>query len=116
MNTPLFDAAADRRFGFGRNWRRFLTGLNEERLCAAEASLRELLGCTTLKDKSFLDIGSGSGLFSLAALKLGASHIRSFDYDVDSVECTRALRRRYYADDPRWQVDLGDVLVSAFLL
>lgn len=115
MNSPSLDVTADGRFGFGRNWRRFLSGLNEERVRAAEASLRELLGCTTLKDKSFLDIGSGSGLFSLAAMRLGASGVRSFDYDVDSVECTRTLRRRYYADDPRWQVERGDVLDAAYL-
>lgn len=115
MNTPSFDAAADGRFGFGRNWRRFLSVLSEERVRAAEDSLRELLGCTTLKDKTFLDIGSGSGLFSLAARRLDASRVRSFDYDVDSVECTRELRRRFYTDDPRWQVERGDALNAAYM-
>jgi 2-polyprenyl-6-hydroxyphenyl methylase/3-demethylubiquinone-9 3-methyltransferase len=115
VNTPSFDAAADGRFGFGRNWRRFLSVLSEERVRAAEDSLRELLGCTTLKDKTFLDIGSGSGLFSLAARRLDASRVRSFDYDVDSVECTRELRRRFYTDDPRWQVERGDALNAAYM-
>lgn len=102
------------RFAFGRNWRAFLDGLNDTRIARAEESLREMLGVTSLQGLSFLDIGSGSGLFSLAARRLGAT-VRSFDYDPDSVACTEELRRRYFPGDPSWTISRGSVLDAAFL-
>ena len=97
------------RFTFGANWQRFLRLLNEERICEAESSLQKMLGMDRLEEKKFLDIGSGSGLFSLAARRLGAC-VRSMDYDPQSVACTEELRRRYFPDDPKWQVFQGSVL------
>jgi 2-polyprenyl-6-hydroxyphenyl methylase/3-demethylubiquinone-9 3-methyltransferase len=105
---------SDARFSFGRNWRAFSTHLDEARLASAEASLREKLGIETLEGQAFLDIGSGSGLFSLAAARLGAA-VRSFDYDADSVACTEALREQHAATHPNWVVTRGDVLDSAFM-
>jgi 2-polyprenyl-6-hydroxyphenyl methylase/3-demethylubiquinone-9 3-methyltransferase len=68
----------------------------------------------SLEGLSFLDAGSGSGLFSLAARRLGAK-VTSFDFDPQSVECTGELRRRYFADDPGWVVLQGSVLDSGFM-
>ncbi len=102
------------RFAFGQNWTRFLSILNDDRIRAAEHSLREMLRCPDLKGRRFLDIGSGSGLFSLAARRLGAE-VRSFDYDLQSVACTNELRRRYFPDDPQWQVGRGSALDETFL-
>jgi 2-polyprenyl-6-hydroxyphenyl methylase/3-demethylubiquinone-9 3-methyltransferase len=73
-----------------------------------------MLEVTTLEGKKFLDIGSGSGLFSLAARRLGAEVV-SFDYDPQSVACTEELRRRYFASDTKWRVTSGSVLDPAFL-
>jgi 2-polyprenyl-3-methyl-5-hydroxy-6-metoxy-1,4-benzoquinol methylase len=103
------------RFAFGRNWRRFLSTLSDERIHAAEQSLRELLADDSLQGKSFLDIGSGSGLFSLAAMRLGARTVRSFDYDADSVDCTRELRRRYFPQSADWSVERGSVLDEPYM-
>ena len=86
------------RFQFGENWTRFLSLMNDERIAEAETTLRQMLGVESLDGKSFLDIGSGSGLFSLAARRLGAQ-VFSFDYDPASVACTREMKRRYRADD-----------------
>lgn len=108
------ELAAGERFGFGENWRQFLAVLNEERIAQAEQSLRKLLGVNDLVGKRFLDVGSGSGLFSLVARRLGAT-VTSFDYDPQSVACTAELRRRYFPDDPAWTVSSGSVLDREFL-
>lgn len=105
---------AGSRFAFGENWLRFLQDFNEDRLCKAEQSLCEMLKIDTLKGKRFLDIGSGSGLFSLAARRLGAS-VHSFDYDPQSVACTRELKRRYFPDDANWVVEEGSVLDDTYV-
>jgi SAM-dependent methyltransferase len=105
---------AETRFEFGENWQRFLDLVNDERIDAAKRSLVEYLEVENLIGKSFLDVGSGSGLFSLAARLLGAEVV-SFDYDAQSVACTRELRRRYRADDTGWRVMQGSVLDADFV-
>lgn len=110
----MFGRAEETRFAFGENWARFLTGLDEKAICAAQQSLTTMLECDDLTGKSFLDIGSGSGLFSLAARRLGA-RVHSFDRDPQSVACTAELKRRYFPDDPYWAVEQGSVLDRAYL-
>jgi 2-polyprenyl-3-methyl-5-hydroxy-6-metoxy-1,4-benzoquinol methylase len=100
---------AGTRFGFGDNWSQFLLVLNEERIFQAEHSLQKMLDVDSLGGKTFLDIGSGSGLFSLAARRLGAT-VHSFDYDPQSVACTQELKRRYFPNDLQWQVESASVL------
>ncbi len=73
-----------------------------------------MLGVSGLRGRSFLDVGSGSGLFSLAARRLGA-RVHSFDFDPRSVACTAELRRRYFAEDPSWTVEAGSVLDTEYL-
>jgi len=102
------------RFGFGANWSAFLGVLNDDRIREAEHSLRRFLGVDDLAGVSFLDLGCGSGLFSLAARRLGA-RVRSFDYDESSVACTRELRRRYCPNDTDWQIEQGSVLDRGYV-
>jgi 2-polyprenyl-6-hydroxyphenyl methylase/3-demethylubiquinone-9 3-methyltransferase len=102
------------RFEFGKNWDKFLKVLDESRILEAEKSLTEMLEID-LHNKRFLDIGSGSGLFSLAAKRLGAI-VHSFDYDPLSVACTMELKRRYFQDDPQWTIEQGDVLNTNYLV
>jgi SAM-dependent methyltransferase len=97
------------RFAFGNNWRDFLATLDQERIDEAERSLQELLGSARLDGLRFLDIGSGSGLFSLAARRLGA-RVHSFDFDPMSVECAVELRRRFFAGDDQWMIEQGSIL------
>ena len=102
------------RFAFGKNWANFLKHLNEERIKEAEKSLLENLNLNNLKGKNFLDIGSGSGLFSLAAHRLGAN-VFSFDYDKDAVNCTKYLKEKYAKKSNNWQITQGSVLDKKFL-
>jgi len=103
------------RFQFGANWEAFLDTLNDERIQEAEHSLKVMLDVDDLSGKRFLDIGSGSGLFSLAARRLGAM-VHSFDYDPQSVACTRELRKRYYRNDDEWIVEEGSALDEKYLV
>jgi 2-polyprenyl-3-methyl-5-hydroxy-6-metoxy-1,4-benzoquinol methylase len=102
------------RFNFGANWTRFLAVLDDGRIDAAESSLREMLAVQDLRGKSFLDIGCGSGLFSLAARRLGA-RVHSFDFDPRSVACTQELKHRYFAGDDSWHIEEGSVLDRSYL-
>ena len=101
-----------RRFQFGENWSRFLSLVDEDRIAEAAARLSELLG--DISGKSFLDVGSGSGIHSLAALRLGASRVLSFDYDSKSVACTAELKRRF-APMANWQIEAGSALDEQYL-
>jgi 2-polyprenyl-3-methyl-5-hydroxy-6-metoxy-1,4-benzoquinol methylase len=108
------EIADGERFGFGENWSNFLNLLNEERILRAEESLKTMLEVENLRDKTFLDIGSGSGLFSLAAYRLGAK-VQSFDFDTDSFNCTSELKRRYCKNDEDWQVAQSSVLDKEYV-
>lgn len=105
---------AGERFAFGENWSRFLRVLDEDRIVQATESLKNMLEVDDLTGKTFLDIGSGSGLFSLAAKRLGAK-VFSFDYDPSSVACTAELKRRFFNNDDEWQIQQGSVLDVEYL-
>jgi len=108
------EIARGERFEFGKNWSRFLGTLDDTRITEAENSLRDMLGVQHLTGKTFLDVGSGSGIFSLAARRLGA-RVHSFDFDPQSVACTRELRRRYFPDAVEWTIQAGSVLDPEYM-
>jgi SAM-dependent methyltransferase len=111
-----------RRFGFGRNWRSFAEGVDPSAIAEAERSILGLLAPTCLaRDERldglrFLDAGCGSGLFTLAALRLGAT-VTAFDLDPDSVLTTRALVDTHGPKDADARLTLlhGSVLDEDFL-
>ncbi|HJR36189.1 MAG TPA: class I SAM-dependent methyltransferase [Gemmatimonadales bacterium] len=108
------EVARGERFAFGENWARFLRLLDDDRIASAQASLAAMLGQDDLAGVSVLDIGSGSGLSSLVARRMGA-RVTSFDFDPSSVGCTAELRRRYFPDDAQWSVRQGSALDPAFM-
>ncbi len=97
------------RFAFGENWLRFLQTVDEPRIEAAMQGLRQMLGVERLDGQTFLDIGCGSGLSSLAAARLGATVV-SFDYDESSVACSRELKCRFAADAANWTIGKGSAI------
>ena len=107
--VPSPPAASENRFAFGENWRRFAAHVPPRRIEAARSSLAGMLARDSLEGLSFLDIGSGSGLFSLAAVTMGADRVHSFDYDLDSVETTTRLKGQF-APAADWTVGRGDAL------
>lgn len=102
------------RFRFGENWSFFLKHIDDHVIEQARQSLRETLGMADADGRTFLDAGSGSGLFSLAARTLGAT-VRSFDFDPESVDCAQELKRRYYNEDDQWSIERGSLLHEQFL-
>lgn len=108
------EVASGERFEFGKNWSAFLSVLDDERIATAETSLKEMLEVDSLDGKTFLDIGSGSGLFSLAARRLGAK-VYSFDFDSSSFACTQELRNRYFPNDVNWRVEQGSALDADYV-
>jgi SAM-dependent methyltransferase len=113
--TPSY-ASDPQRFEFGENWRRFASLIDEERIAEAQRSLRDLLEVSSLEGSRFLDIGCGSGLFSLAAVHLGAAHVHSFDFDPESVACTQSLREAQRIPASKWSVERGSVLDREYML
>ena len=107
-------SAVDGRFEFGKNWTRFLSRIDGARVEAARASIAGKLRKVSLQGSTFIDVGCGSGLFSLAARQLGAQ-VLSFDYDPKSVSCTQQLRRRFSPNDTAWSVNQGSVLDTEYL-
>ncbi len=103
-----------KRFEFGKNWKYFLKKLNKKRIIQAEDSLKKMLDIDNLKGKTFLDVGSGSGLFSLAARNLGAKVV-SFDLDKSSVLCTEELKERFYKNSDKWIIKHGNILDNKFI-
>lgn len=104
----------DARFEFGRNWASFVEKLDEGRRAVATASLASLLAPASVSGSSFLDLGSGSGLFSLAAIELGASRVHSVDFDLESVACTRHVKMMYAPQAENWSIERGDVTDSDY--
>lgn len=108
-------SSAEPHYEFGDNWQKFInTHFSIERALTARECLLRLLNRSDLKGETFLDIGSGSGLHSLAAWMSGAESVTSFDYDPQSVDTTRLLHQ--FAGSPEnWTVQQGDVLSNEFL-
>ena len=103
------------RFGFGKNWEDYIKKhFSEERVEISRKHMLSFLKLDSLKGKSFLDIGCGSGLHSLAALRSDAERIYSFDYDKDSVATTQKLKE--FAGNPaHWEARQGSILDKEFL-
>ena len=76
-------------FSFGKNWASFARIVGEQQISDAVTGMQKLVG--DLTGARFLDIGCGSGLHSLAALRLGAAEVVAVDIDPDSVDTTRTL-------------------------
>jgi len=114
MSDASQEIEAGSRFAFGDNWAQFLALVDDRRIEDAVESLRSMLHASDVTGRTFLDIGSGSGLFSLAAHRMGAV-VTSFDFDEQSMACTAELRRRYADDDASWTVMHGSALDRDFL-
>ncbi len=88
----------DMHFAFGKNWLEYADKIDESRIQQAMSDLQRLNNGASFDGKSFLDIGCGSGIHALAALRLGAARVACVDIDDDSVEATKRTLNRYAPD------------------
>lgn len=114
MSDHAQEVLEGERFAFGENWEKFLGTLSDAQIHEAEMALKNMLGVVDLRGLSFLDIGSGSGVHSLAASRLGA-RVHSFDFDQQSVACTQKLREQHGVDVGRWRIEQGSVLDADYV-
>jgi 2-polyprenyl-6-hydroxyphenyl methylase/3-demethylubiquinone-9 3-methyltransferase len=103
------------RFAFGKNWQNFnQKHFSDERVGIAQEHLLAFLGLPDLSGKRMIDIGCGSGLHSLAAMRAGVRELVSFDYDPDSVAATQGLHAQ--AGGPtHWRVEQGSILDAPYV-
>lgn len=111
MQNNSQEISLKERFAFGKNWVEFISSLHQDQIDDAKASILARFP-DGLEGKTFLDIGCGSGLFSLAARTLGAKVV-SFDFDPNSVECAQSLRERFYPGGNGWEIFQESVLDDA---
>ena len=57
-----------------------------------------MLSLNSLETIILLDIGSGSGLFSLVARRMGAK-VHSFNYGLNYLACIAQLKKRFFDSD-----------------
>lgn len=91
-------------FAFGENWADFATSVDEAAIREAEAGLERLVDKPDVAGRSFIDIGCGSGLHSLAAARFGAARLLAADIDPRSAATAKALLSKHASDSP-WTVD-----------
>lgn len=102
------------RFGFGKNWKSYIQTLTSESIAESRKAIVESLGRSDFNGVRVLDIGSGSGLSSLAFLEMGAD-VTAFDYDQDSFECTMSLLTEKAPSAAKWRALQGSVLDVEFM-
>lgn len=103
-----------RQFDFGKNWQKYLITLNDNIIEEAKKSLQKMLRSQDLLGKTFLDVGCGSGLFSLSARLLGAK-VHSIDCNSSCVNCALYLKEKYFSKDENWTIEYGDVLDEKYV-
>jgi len=99
-------------FSFGKNWKNYVKNVvNEKVIEEAKKSLERYE--IDFYDKTFIDVGCGSGLFSLSALLLRAKKVISFDIDKESIEATNLLKTKFkhlINESADWDIFCGDIL------
>ena len=96
------------RFNFGDNWQAYAAGLTDEKITEADKGLRRLLQQQRLDGLRMIDIGCGSGVHALAAVRMGAQ-VTAIDIDPQSVATTQAVLQQH-APQGGWRVEERSIL------
>jgi 2-polyprenyl-6-hydroxyphenyl methylase/3-demethylubiquinone-9 3-methyltransferase len=101
-------------FSFGKNWSKYLDTVSDSDVKSAEQDITRWLGEAYVKDKTVIDIGSGSGIHSLAFYRLGAKSVLSVDFDPYSVQATKTLWNKT-SQPGNWVVEHGSILDGDYI-
>ncbi|MGH8195775.1 MAG: class I SAM-dependent methyltransferase [Woeseiaceae bacterium] len=107
-------AEAKVTFSFGKNWIDYLDTVSDSEVESAEKDIRQWLGSSYVSGKRVVDIGSGSGIHSLAFHRLGAQALHSFDYDEFSVRATKTMWSKT-KEPANWVVEQGSILDGDYI-
>ncbi len=99
-------------FSFGRNWTEYVKNfLDEEKIEISKKSFSKYMPEEEYKGKTFIDIGCGSGIFSLSALRLGCAKVISFDVDPHSINATKLTKEKFAKENlENWEIFEGSIL------
>lgn len=87
-------------FDFGENWKDFsANALSQQKIFEAVASIDDLLSAEKVRNKKVLDIGCGSGIFSIALVKLGAEKVIATDISANSIEIAKKNAETYLSPE-----------------
>ena len=102
------------RFKFGQNWQEYSKFINNKNINDSIKGLKNLLPeGLKVGDKSFLDIGCGSGLHSISAKKLGFKKIVSTDYDVMSVQTANYNFKKFNVNAKAFKDDILNTKIKS---
>lgn len=99
-------------FGFGENWADYAQHIDSAKIEKAEEGLFKLIPSDQLEGKTFMDIGCGSGLHSLSALRGGVREAVCVDIDPHSVKTTQAVLGHHWTQ-PNYRVYEYNILADA---
>ena len=95
-------------FSFGENWASYAELIDEPAIVEAERGLVRLVGADGIRGRTFLDLGCGSGLHALAALRLGATRVDAIDIDPVAAKTAQAVLHIQVHVVPVAQLPLAD--------
>jgi 2-polyprenyl-6-hydroxyphenyl methylase/3-demethylubiquinone-9 3-methyltransferase len=84
-------------FDFGQNWADFAEHINDRKVALADEGFYKLIPQDYLKGKTILDIGCGSGLHALSALRGGAAYVTGIDIDPVAVKTAKKVIEKIWS-------------------
>ena len=90
-------------FEFGSNWNDFSSLVTKSNLNNAKLSFKKLGLHKLIKNKSFLDIGCGSGLNLITSLEFGVKKVCGIDIDPDCIKTSKKLLSKF-SNKKNWDV------------
>lgn len=109
-NSEFYEDIYNDSFSFGKNWSEYLNKLTPQKIEVVKKTLQDFTGLESFVGKTFIDVGCGSGLFSLAAKLLGADTVQSVDVDTYSIQCAQYLKKVFFDGDDSWKINTVSIL------